>query len=225
MAQEEKAKTILAKAKKKKWYKILAPKIFNEQLIGQTPAYEIKSLVGKTLEANLYTLTKNIKNQNTDIKLRITHFREDSACTEVICYKVNPSSMRRFVKKTSNKIEDSFSSKTEDNLNVRVKTTVFTRGFIRSNVSKALRKATHELVLKNVEKSRFDTLIRELSIHKFQNTIKNDINKIYPVRIFEVTTLLLVPESKMSTKKKQEKTSEPKKIEQPKEEQKVEQQQ
>lgn len=198
MAQKKTVK-VKTKIKKKKWYKVLAPKIFLEQVIGYVPGESVKALVGKTIEVNLYNLTRNIKTQNTYVKLRITHFREENACTDIISYKLSSSSLKRFVKKNTSKIEESFVCKTSDKINVRVKIILVTKSLVNGGISKNLRKISRERVLKYISSNKFDVLVKELVIHKLQNTLKNETSKTYPLRLFEITSLSIVG-SKLASK-------------------------
>src|SRR3989344_1189490 len=46
---------------KKKWYEVLARKPFTDQVIGETPAYEDKALIGRIIGSNLGNLTRDPK--------------------------------------------------------------------------------------------------------------------------------------------------------------------
>ena len=56
----------MAKAKviKKEWYPILAPKIFQNTVLGETYVYEPEQMVGKGITKNLMNLTNDVKRQN-----------------------------------------------------------------------------------------------------------------------------------------------------------------
>ena len=61
----------LTKAKKKTWVKIHAPKIFNEQIIGETLVADSSLTIGKPITVNLMNLTGDIKKQQININDRI----------------------------------------------------------------------------------------------------------------------------------------------------------
>ena len=59
------------KVKKKKWFEIVAPKLFDERVIGETTALEPDKLIGKPVLINLMALTNDPRKQNVSIKFNI----------------------------------------------------------------------------------------------------------------------------------------------------------
>ena len=59
---------VSTKIKKKNWYQIVAPKIFNGAMLGETIVYDQNAMVGKTVTQNLMNLTNDSKRQNVNIK-------------------------------------------------------------------------------------------------------------------------------------------------------------
>ena len=62
MAQEQAAK-LMARFKKQ-WYHIVAPKQFDEVVIGETLVGEPSAMLGKTLSHSLMNLANDVKRQN-----------------------------------------------------------------------------------------------------------------------------------------------------------------
>ncbi|MBI2659050.1 hypothetical protein HYX05_03050 [Candidatus Woesearchaeota archaeon] len=56
MAQEQ-----VAKLKKKQWFQIIAPKQFENAVIGETLVYSPSQMLGKTLSHSLMNLTNDMK--------------------------------------------------------------------------------------------------------------------------------------------------------------------
>lgn len=137
---EEKSKEG-TKVKKQKWVQILAPKSFNNEIIGEIYASEIRSLVGRVVTVNLMTLSKDIKNQNANLRFVITQVEGGKGITELDGYYLIPASVRRLVRRGKKRIDLSFTCKTSDNKNVRIKPLIIPRTKVKSSVSAELRRA------------------------------------------------------------------------------------
>ena len=55
------------KVKKKTWFDIVGPKIFNERFLGSTPAFSLDDIKGRTIKLNLMKVTGNMKSQNVNV--------------------------------------------------------------------------------------------------------------------------------------------------------------
>ena len=54
----------IVKLKKKQWFPIIAPKQFDNAVIGETLVYEPSAMLGKTLSHSLMNLTNDTKRQS-----------------------------------------------------------------------------------------------------------------------------------------------------------------
>ena len=109
------------KIKKKVWYQISAPKQFEYTIIGETPVYDPSEMMGKTLSHSLMNLLNDPKKQNVSINFKVTQVDGNKAMTQIIGFKIANSSLKRFVRRNSEKIDLSFSCETSDNVTIRVK--------------------------------------------------------------------------------------------------------
>jgi len=200
---EEKSKEG-AKVKKQKWVQILAPKSFNNEIIGEIYTSEIKSLIGRVVTVNLMTLSKDIKNQNANLRFVITHAEGGKGITELDGYYLIPASVRRLVRRGKKRIDLSFTCKTSDNKNVRIKPLIIPRTKVKSSVSAELRRAIISYCLEQLSKMTFENVIRELINSRLQKALKDSLKKIYPVRILEVSAFYIEKEKKPFEEKKAE---------------------
>ncbi|MBI3035503.1 hypothetical protein HYY71_04210 [Candidatus Woesearchaeota archaeon] len=107
----------VAKLKKKQWYPIIAPKQFDNVVLGETLVYEPGLMLGKTLSHSLMNLTNDMKRQNVNIHFKVVEIEGDKAKTSIIGYQIIPSSVKRFVRRASEKMDISFACETADNQN------------------------------------------------------------------------------------------------------------
>ena len=183
MAQKKQVKKV---QKKKRWISIIAPKVFREIVIGESPVYDPKEMVGKKLKINLMTLIRDPKKQNINITFLINGVKGDSVVTEIHGYEMTHSSLKRMVKRRREKIDDSFVCKTKDDKIISIKPLIIPNGKINRSVATAIRNTARYNVAKILQTKVFDELISELMSGRFQVKLKEEIKKVYPPRVIEI---------------------------------------
>ena len=193
--------TRVVKAKKKHWLKIYAGKPFNQSEIGETNVAESGLAIGKPITVNLMNLTGNIRNQNTKIKFLIDNVSEGKAYTAVAGYEIITAALKRMVRRRSSKIDMSFVALTADNVKLRVKPFVLTRGKVTKSVLTALRKQIQKQIKEKISATGYQNLIQEIINHRLQVGIKKSLAKIHPIKTFEIRSLKAELEKKGPVKK------------------------
>ena len=105
------------KWKKKKWFEIIAPPMFQSKIIGESFAEFPKELMGRTITANMMTLQGNIKKQNIEVTLQVEEVKNDTAITVIKDFHLQKSSLRKQIRKKMSKMDESFACKTKDGKN------------------------------------------------------------------------------------------------------------
>ncbi len=125
--------------RKKRFFDVEIP------IIGKTTqlqAYEIKELEGKLMR---YDLTRVLKGKSMLLQLKV-EVKGDKAIAIPRGVKLMPYFLKRMIRKGTNYIEDSFSTKCKD-AQIRIKPFLISRRKISRRVRKALReKAREELI-------------------------------------------------------------------------------
>lgn len=196
----EKEKAVL-KIKKKKWIEIVAPKIFDERIIGETLVDEPSKLIGRPVLLNMMVLTGDPKKQNINVKFLIDSIKESRAMTKPIGYYLNSISLRRMMRRAAGRVDDSFALETADNVIVRIKPFLLTRQEVTGSVITSIRKITRNFIAKQVKKLTFEKLIFAIATTKFQRSVSAFIKKIYPLRTCEIRALYIEKKTKVSQKK------------------------
>ena len=176
----------VAKAKKKQWYSIVAPKQFENVVLGETLVTEPGLMMGKTLSHSLMNLTNDMKKQNINIHFKVTEIEGDKGKTSIIGYQIVPSSVKRLVRRNSEKMDLSFIAETSDNIILRVKPLVVTRGLVKGSVGAKMRNYVVQYLIKTIKKLTFDEFMNELITHKMQSTMRAALNKVYPLKVCEI---------------------------------------
>jgi len=180
------------KIAKKEWYPILAPKIFQNAVLGETPVYDPQNMIGKGLTTNLMNLTRDIKRQNVNVNFRIVDVQNGKAFTDIIGYYMAPSSVKRLIRKNISKISMSFSCKTSDNKTLQVKPLLITRAATIGSVATKMRRNSQDFLIKYIASITYDNLINDMVNHKMQSSLKREMNKIYPLRVCEIRSMEIV---------------------------------
>ena len=179
----------VAKIKKKQWFPIIAPKQFENAVIGDTLAYEPQQMLGKTLSHSLMNLTNDMKRQNVAIHFKIVEVEGNQAKTSIIGYEIIPSSVKRFVRRASEKIDLSFTCETADNVFLRVKPLVIIKSDIKGSTAARLRHNVVAFLTKTIRKITYEEVINDLILHKMQSMMRAEFNKIYPLKVCEIRYL------------------------------------
>lgn len=182
MAAASKRKVMEKKVKKKRWVPILAPDIFNKAVVGEIPLTSAAAAQGRVLTANLMNITHDIKQQNINVSLQICDVKENQAFTKINSFKVVPAAIKRMMYRRTEVIEDSSLFVTSDNVRVRIKPMLFTRGNTSNSVKRALRKGMRNLILRNVRKSKAGELFSAALSNKLQYAVVKELGKLYPLK-------------------------------------------
>jgi len=192
---------VKAKTLKKEWYPILAPKIFQNTVLGETFVFEPQQMIGKSVTGNLMNLTNDSKRQNININFKITGVQNGNAVTDVIGYYMAQSSIKRMVRRNIVKIIMSFPCKTSDNKNLLMKPLMITRSATTGSVATKIRKNAKDFIERYVSSISYDNLVNDLVNYKLQITLKKILSKIYPLRVCEIKSMELVVEKRVEEDK------------------------
>lgn len=176
---------------KKSWHQMVAPKMFNEMALGETMAYTPEEMLGKRIVHNLMNLTKDVKRQNIVITFEVTGIQGGKGVTSVIAYTMVPSSVKRLVRRRSDRVDISFACETADGRIVRIKPLLVTRGNTTSVILRKLHHHAADYALKAVKRLTYEGLLNELVSYKFQAEMRQKLAKIFPLKSCEIRSLVL----------------------------------
>ena len=180
-----------SKIRKKKWFSIISPSYLGNFELGETPLFDIKSAIGRTLSVNLMNITNDQKKQNTNIYLKITGINGDKVTTEVIGYRLVEATIRRLVGRAKEKVDDSYAYKTADGITLRISPLIVTRAKTSFSVENALRLGSRVSIARIVSKTKYTDFITDLISGRMQSIIKEELSKIYPLRVFVIRSVKL----------------------------------
>jgi len=174
------------KLKGKEWYVILAPKIFKEKEIGETPVSDIKTLIGRKVDVHLINLIDDLSKYYIKFYFKVKEIKDDKAYTEFDGFECLRDYISRMIRYGIKRIDTIQDLTTSDKVKLRVKTIIITSKKMKKNVETNLKKFVEEKMKKNVETNKLNEFIEKIINDNFKNSMINDGGKIYPIRAFEI---------------------------------------
>jgi small subunit ribosomal protein S3Ae len=196
-----KQQTAAEKVRKKKWFPVLAPKLFQERVIGEIPLYDSSAMLKRSLTVNMMNLTGDPKTQHINVKVRIIDVKEGKGLTEILGYEIMPSSVKRLVRRERTKIDDSVVVMTSDGKKVRIKPLLVTNSVVNSSVTKAIRVRMRNNLVRFVARINYERLVEEIMSYKMQKFLGNLACDITPIRNSEIRAFTLVEREDMGVYK------------------------
>ncbi|MBU1988149.1 MAG: hypothetical protein KKD94_01550, partial [Nanoarchaeota archaeon] len=121
------------------------------------------------------------------IKL-LVKFKDDELITIPKEVKLMPSYLKRMVRKGTNYVEDSFSTKCAD-AQIRIKPFFVTRRKVPRAVRKALREKAREELINYVKDKPSEEVFDDVLKNKLQKFLSLKLKKVYPLSLCEIRIL------------------------------------
>ncbi len=110
------------KWKMKEWYNVHAPRMFNETVIGETPAADPELLIGRQAEVTVGELTGDLSKAQIKLKFKIVGSDGHEAKTEFIGHDLTSDYVRRLTRRKKTKTDHVVDVVTSDGFKIRLKT-------------------------------------------------------------------------------------------------------
>ena len=172
--------------KRKDWYTVLAPSLFNEADVGQILASDDKELPGRTLTTTVYDVTDDMRKAHMKLDLEILNTDGKKCRTKINSFVLDNSYLRSLIRRRSSKVEAVINVVTKDDIKIRVKPIVVT--FLKCNTAQKerIRKVLIKRVLEIGKDHNFDSFLLEVISDKIPKMLKDDIKKLFPIKNVEI---------------------------------------
>ena len=171
---------------KKSWYEIVAPKMFGEAVIGETPAFDPKTLVGRNIKVNLTELGKDYQKFFMKMIFKIESVDKSRVLTKFIGHDVTAERIYRMVQRRARRVDCVVDIKTSDDVKIRLKIIAILAQRIGTSIKDAARKKIKKTVENFVSGLTLEVLIKSIIDDQLQKIIKEECKKIYPVSAVEI---------------------------------------
>ena len=172
--------------KAKQWYRVLAPGMFNNAEIGETPAREPEMLLGRVSEASLQDISGDFTKSHIKLYFKINGVKGTDASTEFIGHDMTSDYIRRLTRRRNSKIEDVVDVRTKDGYKVRVKLVMISVGRISSSHQHAVRMRGREVVVSQASNMTMPELVKAMVSGELSKSVAKDCKKIRPIKRVEI---------------------------------------
>lgn len=170
----------------KEWYSLIAPKMFKEKVIGETPVGDPKTLTGRKLDVHLINLIDDLSKYYIKFYFKVKEVKGDKAYTEFAGLECLRDYISRSIRYGITRIDTIQDLTTKDGKKLRVKGIVITSKKIKKNVEITLKSFVEDRIKKTVEESKLDEFLEKVINDILKNSLLKEGRKIYPIRTFEI---------------------------------------
>lgn len=180
------ARKVKDRWKAKEWYKIQAPMMFNQAVLGETPSSDATSLIGRTTEVTVNDLTGDFSKMHVKLKFRVNDVRGLEAHTIFIGQDLTSDYIRRLTRRKKTKTDHVIDVVTKDGYKVRIKPMSITDKRIQASQETAVR----TLMTNELQKAALEMTISDLVKHiisgDLAKMLSNVAKVIVPIKRVEI---------------------------------------
>ena len=180
------ARKIKDKWKAKVWYNLLAPDMFNKQLLGETPTDTADKLVGRITEVTVQDLTGDFSKMHIKLAFRVSQVQGQDALTQFVGHDMTSDYIRRLTRRKRTRTDLTVDVITKDGWNVRVKPMAITDRRIQSAKQRVIRTIMAKLVADVAAKQSIGEFVKGIISGDLAKTIALGCKPIHPVSRVEV---------------------------------------
>ena len=224
------SRKIKDKWKAKEWYKVHAPRMFNEVEIGDTPAIEVETLYGRTVEVTVQELTGDFSKQHIKMKFQITGLDGYDAKTSFVGHELTSDYVRRLTRRKKTKTDHVVDVTTKDGFVVRIKPMSIAERRIQTSQEDAMRRCMAEALIEMGKENNLSDIVKLIISGDMAKNVAKACRVVIPIKRVEIRKTEVLasgegePESIMSAfeQPKEEEASEEAPAEEPAEEEPAE---
>jgi small subunit ribosomal protein S3Ae len=174
------------KWKAKEWYNVHAPKMFNEMVIGETPAADPELLIGRTAEVTVQDLTGDFSKMHIKLKFKITGADGHEAKTAFIGHDLTSDYVRRLTRRKKTKTDHVVDVITFDRYQVRIKTMSIAERRIQSSQEEGMRQIIGVTLVHMAEKMTLSDIVKAVISGDLAKEIAKACRVVIPIKRLEI---------------------------------------
>ena len=175
-------KHIRDKWRSKTWYMIVAPPYFGNIELGQVPAADEKSVIGRVAEATLYDITGDFSHQNLKMFFQVNTIEGKSARTLFKGHEYSRDYLRSLVRRRTTKVDGLFTLTTKDGFKLRIAVSALSLSRIKTSQEKTIRHIMAKTVKEKAAVLTLDQFVQEMVLGKIASDIYNESKLVAPLR-------------------------------------------
>lgn len=183
------AKSVL----QKNWYDLVAPDIFDNEEVGQTPA-EKDSMVGnRQIKVSLQDVMPSSDKYYMDVFLQVKDIDGNKAKTELVGHEVSKEYISKMINRRTDRIDHVFDVEAKDGGDIKVKLVAVTIKKANSSAITSIRNKMEELVDEKASKLGTEEFMEQIFNNEMQREINSECKKIYPLKTVEFRKTEITP--------------------------------
>ncbi len=183
----EAKKRVLKKSwREKEWYEIVAPPMFANRVVGETPSLEPSQLIGRVFETTLGDVIDDFSKSHIKLYFQVTKTDGGKATTTFIGHEVVRDYIRSQVRRRAGKVEDIATVTTQDGYKLRLSSMVTTLRRIQTTKLELIRGEMKKVVVARAGERTFEQFVLEMVLGKLSSDIYKEAKRYCPVHRVEV---------------------------------------
>ena len=174
------------KWKAKEWYNVHAPHMFNETVIGETPASDPSYLIGRQAEVTVADLIGDASKAHIKLLFKISDVDGHEAKTEFVGHTLTSDYVRRLTRRKKTKTDHVVDVRTADGYVIRIKTMSIADRRIQTSQEEAMRRAIGEFLTLFVREHKLSQVIRNVISNDLAREVGRACKVVIPVKRIEI---------------------------------------
>jgi small subunit ribosomal protein S3Ae len=186
MARQQAARKVKDKWKAKEWYKVHAPKMFNEAEIGDTPSADPEYVIGRTVEVTVQDLTGDFSKMHIKLKFKVNDIEGTDAKTVFVGHDLTSDYVRRLTRRRKTKTDHVVDFVTKDGFKYRIKTMSIADRRIQSSQEEGMRAIISETLINMGKEMTLSEIVKAIISGNLSRDLAKACHVIIPIKRIEV---------------------------------------
>ncbi|HEV8595815.1 MAG TPA: 30S ribosomal protein S3ae [Thermoplasmata archaeon] len=199
MAKQQQTRTSARKVKDKwkakGWFNLVAPEMFNRQVIGETPAEEPTKVMGRVTEVTVQDITGDFSKMHIKLMFRVADVRGTEAHTQFVGHDMTSDYIRRLTRRKRTRTDAVIPVTTKDGWTIHLKPMAITDRRIQGSKQRAIREIMAKVATAIAARSTAGELVKGIITGDLAKEIATACKPIHPISRVEVrkSEVILAP--------------------------------
>ncbi len=180
------ARKVKDKWKAKEWYKLYAPRMFNQVELGETPSSEPSALMGRNAEVTVHELTGDFSKMHIKIRFNVTDVRGLEAHTSFVGHDLTSDYVRRLTRRKRTKTDHVVDVRTKDGFLLRIKPMSITEQRIQAAQETAIRNIMTKTLTDLGTNMTVSEMVKSIITGDLSKELSSAAKVIIPIKRIEV---------------------------------------
>ena len=167
-------------------YNLVAPEMFNRQVIGETPAEEPGKVAGRVTDVTVQDLTGDFSKMHIKLHFRVQDVRGSEAHTQFVGHDMTSDYIRRLTRRKRTRTDAVVDATTKDGWTIRVKPMAITDRRIQGAKQRAIRDIMKKVIVQAAARATVGELVKGIISGDLAKEIAAACKPVQPISRVEV---------------------------------------